>query len=202
VSRRIYQQVNLYQPIFRRQRQIFSAVTMLQSAAVVIVALLTIYFYGVWQVGLLEAQVLELEGRERAYSARLARLDPGENTVRREEVEREIERLNTTLLAQQRLIDILREQPLGSTAGFSAELAALGRRHSPGLWLTELRVNGGTGSIDLVGRTTDPGMVPAYLLRLGDEAALAGKRFDQFEVERTENSAELEFRVSTRAVRE
>jgi hypothetical protein len=108
VTRRIYQQVNLYQPIFRRQRQIFSAVTMLQSAAVVVVARLTIYFYGIWQVGLLEAQVLELEGRERAYSARLARLDPSENTNRRQEVERELERLNSTLLAQQRLIDILR----------------------------------------------------------------------------------------------
>lgn len=200
MTRRIYQQVNLYQPIFRRQRQIFSAVTMLQSAAVVVVALLTIYFYGIWQVGLLEAQVLELEGRERAYSARLARLDPSENTNRRQEVERELERLNSTLLAQQRLIDILREQPLGSTSGFSAELAALGRRHSSGLWLTELRINGGTDSIELVGRTSDPGMIPAYLLRLGEEEALAGKRFDQFEIERTEDSSELTFRVSSKAV--
>jgi hypothetical protein len=46
VREKIYQQVNLYQPIFKRQRHIFSALTMLQSAAVVIVALLTIYGYG------------------------------------------------------------------------------------------------------------------------------------------------------------
>jgi hypothetical protein len=200
LKQKIYQQINLYQPIFRRQRQIFSAVTMLQSAAVVIVALMTIYFYGLWQVALLADQVLELEGRERAYSAQLARLDPNENTNRRQQVERELERLNTTLLAQQRLIDILREQPLGSTTGFSAELAALGRRHSQGLWLTELRINGGTRSIELVGRTTNPEMVPAYLLRLGEEEALAGKRFDQFEIERTDEANELGFRVSSRAV--
>jgi hypothetical protein len=200
LSRKIYQQVNLYQPIFRRQRQIFSAVTMLQSAAVVVVALMTIYFYGLWQVGLLAAQVLELEGRERAYSAQLARLDPSENTSRRQEVERELERLNSTLLAQQRLIEVLREQPLGSTSGFSAELAALGRRHSSGLWLTELRIDGSADSIDLAGRTTDPGMIPAYLLRLGEEDALAGKRFDQFEIERTEDGGELAFRVSSKAV--
>jgi len=200
LSRRIYQQVNLYQPIFRRQRQIFSAVTMSQSAAIVIVALMTIYFFGLWQVGLLEAQVLELEGRERAYSAQLARLDPTENTNRRQEVERELERLNSTLLAQQRLIDILRAQPLGSTSGFSAELAALGRRHSAGLWLTELRIIGGTDSIELAGRATDPGMIPAYLLRLGEEEALSGKRFDQFEIERTKDSGELAFRVSSKSV--
>ena len=29
----IYQQVNLYQPIFRKQRQIFSAMTMAQAGA-------------------------------------------------------------------------------------------------------------------------------------------------------------------------
>jgi hypothetical protein len=98
------------------------------------------------------------------------------------------------------LIDILREQPLGSTSGFSAELAALGRRHSSGLWLTELRINGGTDSIELVGRTSDPGMIPPYLLRLGEEEALAGKRFDQFEIERTEDSSELTCRVSSKAV--
>jgi hypothetical protein len=200
LSQKIYQQVNLYQPIFRRQRQIFSAVTMLQSVAVVLVALMTIYFYGLWQVGLLEEQVLELEGRERAYSAQLARLDPGTNVNRRREVERELERLNSTLLAQQRLIDILRNQPLGSTTGFSAQLAALGRRHGQGLWLTELRINGSTNSIELVGRTTDPGMIPAYLLRLGEEEALSGKLFDQFEIERSDSSSELAFRVSSLAV--
>ena len=36
----MYQQINLYQPIFRKQRQIFSAVTMLQALGVVAVALL------------------------------------------------------------------------------------------------------------------------------------------------------------------
>jgi hypothetical protein len=45
-------------------------------------------------------------------------------------------------------------------------------------------------------------MIPAYLLRLGDEDALSGKRFDQFEIERTEDSGELTFRVSSKAVTE
>jgi len=200
VSERIYQQVNLYQPIFRRQRQIFSAVTMLQSVAIVAVALMTIYFYGLWQVGLLENQALELEGRERAFSAQLARLDPSDNDRRRGDIERELERLTATLLAQQQLIEVLQEQPMGSSSGFSAQMAALGRRHSTGLWLTELRINGGTNSIELVGQSFGPSMIPAYLLRLGQEEALAGQRFDQFEIERIENSSDVAFRVSSEAV--
>ena len=200
MSEKIYQQINLYQPIFRRQRQIFSAVTMSQSVAAVVIALMTIYFYGVWQVGLLEDQALELEGREKAFSAQLARLDPSDSERRRDDIERELERLNTTLLAQQQLIDVLREQPLGSSSGFSAQMAALGRRHSAGLWLTEFRINGGTNSIELVGQSTNPGMVPAYLLRLGEEEALSGQRFDQFEIERIEAGNEVTFRVSSEAV--
>jgi Tfp pilus assembly protein PilN len=202
VSQKVYQQVNLYQPIFRRQRQVFSAVTMLQSACVVVVALMTIYVYGLWQVEGLETQVLELEGREKAYSAQLARLDPSVSTERRAQIEQDLEKLNATLLAQQKLIDVLREQPLGSVSGFSAELAALGRRHRPGLWLTEIRINGGTHSIELVGRSESPAMVPAYLLRLGEEEALTGQRFDQFEIERDADDDDVTFRVSSKAVAE
>jgi len=200
VSEKIYQQINLYQPIFRRQRLVFSAVTMLQSVAVVTVALMTIYVYGAWQVGGLEAQALELEGREKAYSAQLARLDPSVNERRRAEMQRDLEALNATLLAQQRLIEVLREQPLGSAAGFSDQLAALGRRHRSGLWLTRLSINGGTSWIELVGRSTDPGLVPAYLLRLGEEEALEGQRFDEFEIERSEGGDEVSFRVSSKSV--
>lgn len=199
MSDRVYQQVNLYQPIFRRQRQIFSTVTMLQSVAIVSVALITIYLFGLWQVRGLETQVLELEGRERAYSAQLARFDPSTSDARRAGIERELETLNATLLAQQRLIEVLREQPLGSTAGFSGEMAALGRRHRSGLWLTELRINGSANSIELVGRSTDPAMVPAYLQRLGQEEALAGQRFDRFALERSEDGEGVTFRVSSEA---
>ena len=200
MSVKIYQQVNLYQPIFRRQRQIFSAATMLQSVAVIVVALLTIYGFGLLQVRGLEAQVVELEGRERAYSLQLARLDPTTSLGRREEIAAELARLNSTLVAQQRLIEVLREQPLGDAGGFSAQLAALARRYNPGLWLTELRINGASDAIELTGISRNADLIPAYLLRLSEESALAGKRFDLFEIERTENANEVRFRVSSQAV--
>lgn len=200
MSDRIYQQVNLYQPIFKRQRQVFSAMTMLQSVAVVVVALVTVYLYSLYQVTQLEANALELEGRERAFSAQLSRLDPASGDGRRAEIEVELDRLNATLLAQQRLIDVLREQPLGMSSGFSAKLAALGRRHRTGLWLTELRINGVSGAIELTGESTDPEFIPAYLSRLGEEEALVGQRFDSFEIERSEDSDEVSFRVSSEAI--
>lgn len=194
----LYQQVNLYQPIFRKPRQIFSAVTMLQSIAVVVVALMAIYIWGLMGVLGLEAESVLLEGREKAFATQLASLDPSSSEQRRREVEAELKRLNETLVDQQKLIEVLREQPLGTTEGFSEYLAALARRHERGLWLTRIKINGSTEAIELVGRSIDPELVPQYLLRLGQEEALVGQRFDRFEITRQPGEAMVDFRVSSR----
>jgi len=195
----MYQQINLYQPIFRKQRQIFSAVTLLQGLGVVALALLGIYAFGWWQVTDLEAEVVQLEGREKALTTQLARIDPALNNQRRSEVEEELRRLNATVVDQQRLIDVLREQPLGKTEGFSGYLAALGRQRTAELWLTSLAVNGSTGAIELAGRSTRPELVPEFLQRLGREAELVGQRFDRLEIERDADTGTTLFRATSRA---
>jgi len=195
----LYQQINLYQPIFRKQRQVFSAVTLAQAAGVVAVALLGLYLYGFWKVAALEGAVVQLEGREKAFIAQLASLDPSLGANRRAEVEQELERLNATLLDQQRLIDVLRAQPLGTTDGFSGYLAALGRQHTPELWLTDFAINGGTRAVELSGRSVRAELVPEYLQRLGREPALAGQRFDRLDIERDEANAEIAFHATSEA---
>ncbi len=116
---------------------------------------------------------MQLEGREQALTTQLARIDPSLSANRREEVEQELRRLNATVLDQQRLIEVLRDGPLGNTGGFSPYLAALGRRRAPELWLTQFAINGGSGAIELEGRSTRADLVPEYLQRLGREPVLA-----------------------------
>ncbi len=200
MNEQLYQQINLYQPIFRRQQHVFSAVAMVKVVGVVAVALALVYFYGVWQVLGLEAEVVILEGREKAYAAQLARLDPTETIQRRQRMEDELKQLNETLLQQQRLVEILREQPLGSAGGFSMQLAALARGHHDGLWLTRMVFSGGTGEMQLSGVSMRPETIPEYLRRLGDEEALQGQRFDTFEIDRPEGSAQVNFRVSSQSL--
>jgi Tfp pilus assembly protein PilN len=195
----IYQQVNLYQPIFRKQRQIFSAITMLQVAAVVAVALLGFYFLGLWRVAELEAEVARLERAEMGLMTRLASIDPSLTANRRAEVDRELKTLNATLNDQQQLVDVLKDHPLGTTEGFSGFLAALGRQHTPQLWLTDFAINGGTRALELGGRSTRAELVPEYLQRLGSEPALAGQRFNRLEIELDDESAEVTFRARSKA---
>jgi len=196
----MYQQINLYQPIFRKQRQIFSAMTMVQALGLVAVALVAAYGYGLWKVTNLEFEVVQLEGREQALTMQLARIDPSLGANRREEVEQELRRLNATVLDQQRLIEVLRDGPLGNTGGFSPYLAALGRRRAPELWLTQFAINGGSGAIELSGRSTRADLVPEYLQRLGREPVLLGQQFDRFEIERDDDNGEARFHATSRAV--
>jgi hypothetical protein len=195
----MYQQINLYQPIFRKQRQIFSATTLAQVLGIVAAALLLIYGYGLLHVRGLEGEVVQLEGREKALTMQLARIDPAPNQHRRTEVEEELKKLNAALLTQQRLIDVLRERPLGNQAGFSGYLAALGRERTPELWLTQFAINGSTGALELAGRSTRPELVPEYLQRLGHEQALTGQRFDALQIDHDATNGEAVFRATSQA---
>lgn len=193
------QEINLYQPVFRKQRQIFSAVAMAQAVAIVAVALIGIHAYGLTKVRALEAEVAQLEDRENALTMQLMRIDPELTGDRRSELEAELKRLNATLVDQERLMDALEEQPLGATQGFSQALSALARQRTPQLWLTQLAINGGTGAIELAGRSLRPELVPEYMSSLGTEPALTGQRFDRFEIGRDDETGETTFRATSRA---
>lgn len=200
MSTRLYQQVNLYQPIFRRQQRVFSAVSMVQSVAVIAVALLTVYGYGFWQLQDLQTEADLLANRESAYSLQLAGLGTSSGFMQRETLERSLRSLAASLESRQELIDAIDKVSLGNADGFSATLSALGRQRESRLWLTGVQINGSTNSIVLSGRSTSPGLVPDYLLSLGDEEALAGQRFEQMRMQRSDESGEIEFQVLGEAV--
>ena len=67
------------------------------------------------------------------------------------------------------------------------------------LWLTAIAVNGGTGAIELAGRSLDAKLVPEYMQRLSGEPALAGQRFDRFEITHDDETGEAVFRATSRA---
>ena len=55
------QQINLYQPIFRRERKVFSAATIAQATLVVAAGLAAIYGYASWKMRGLNREVAMLE---------------------------------------------------------------------------------------------------------------------------------------------
>lgn len=198
----MYQQINLYQPIFRKEQHILSALTMAQAAGLLVITLLLIYGYAAWQVVGLETEVQQLESREQAYAEKVQRLGLGSDAERRAQVEAELAEVNAALARQQQLAEALEQQQFGGSSGFSPRLTALAHTRVEGLWLTNVALSGGQSEMRLAGESLFAGLVPEYLQVLSLEPAMAGAAFASLEIERNPDSGRVVFNVSSRSLLE
>lgn len=193
------QQINLYQPIFRTQKNIFSALAIAEMCGLVIVGLLIMYGYAAWEVHGLKTEVSKFnEQRDAALSKTDALREQFPGRQKSKQLEEEIERLTAELLARQRIAEILSGGRLGNTEGFSDYLEALARRHVQGTWLTGINISHGGQTISIAGSTLVPDLVPVYLQRLADETVFSGLSFNVMHMERaSEESTKVNFTVRT-----
>lgn len=178
------QQVNLYQETAPPWRP-FGSATLALAVAAVSACLAVIWGFGTWQVDHLQRAVGALQRQQQAQQAMLSALGslPG-GGVNATDLQSRVQELNAELAARERALALLQGGVVGSTSGFSAELAALARHPMPGLWLRQISLSDLTGSMSLAGEVMDPDRVPRYLHALGTERTLAGMRFDRLAIQR------------------
>lgn len=182
------QQVNLFQPMFRREKKVFSALAMLQVLGVVVAALLVLYGYARTQLDGLQAQAALLQTQRAAAEARvedLAKRYPPRRPSRL--LAEEVQRLKKELAGKQRVVELLRSGSLGNTKGFSDYLVALAREHVEGTWLSDIAIGRGGQTVAIAGSTLTPQLVPVYLHKLGEEAAFAGRTFSSMDLRRAKD---------------
>lgn len=186
------QQINLFQPVFRREAKVFSARTLAQILAIALVLIVA----GVAMLELqlsrhaatrdllatqyraLDTQLQALEGQ--ADSGELAALD-----ARTEELELRLADGATELTEIQGLM-------LARSQGFAPVLEALARYPLSGLWLTGLQLQG--NELELHGIALDPELVPRYLALLDEDTTLARWTLAMVQIERdTEVPGRLRF---------
>jgi Tfp pilus assembly protein PilN len=195
----VNQQINLYQPIFRRQKKVFSAVAMLQVALIFFVVFASIYLYGQSKLQPLREQSAQVRAELAKVNAQLSKM---ENSADKESpsklMENEIARLTAELEKRRQIMDVLQNQTLGNTAGLSAYMTAFARQHVQGMWLTKVSVSNGGRNLGLQGKTLNSELVPQYLARLGGEDVLNGMSFNALQLSQPEDKTiPLEFTVST-----
>jgi hypothetical protein len=192
------QQINLYQPMFRQQKKVFSAVTMLQILGFFVVVLGAVYG---WNVSRLEPFRGELKKTSAEFERLAGQIDRLRASAKDEAetrlLDREIARLSRVLAQRRLLLDALREGSFGNTGGFSAYLEALARGHVAGAWLTDIRIDGGGQQLSLGGSTVDPELVPVYLKRLGEAPAFRQRGFNILELARGESGTAVTFNIAT-----
>jgi len=196
----VNQQINLYQPIFRRQKKVFSAIAMLQVCGIFMVVFASIYLYGQAKLQPLQEQSTQVRAEIAKMNAQLSKM---ENSATAESpsklVENEIARLSAELQKRQQIKDMLEGQTLGNTAGLSSYMSAFARQHVQGMWLTKISISNGGRNLGLQGKTLTSELLPQYLTRLAGEDVLNGMSFNVLNLSRPVDPANpLEFSVSTK----
>lgn len=188
------QQINLYHPIFREQRRVFSASTVAAALGVVALALVGIWAFALHQVGRLEHELAGMQTRMTADRERIARVQPG--VLDATAAEQRARDLASVLERRRRAAARLAAGDAGAQTGFSPRLEALARARIDGLWLTRIALE--VDGVELSGAALAPTILPRYLESLGSEAALSGTRFEHVTLVRPEDRQDiLEFELAS-----
>lgn len=177
------QQINLYQPRFRRQRKRFSARHLPLAVAAVLAGCAALYGYAAMKTRQLDGFVREATvaaDQQRRALAELKEKFPAFGASKL--LAAEVARLEAELQRRNQLLGALSTGELGNTQGFSEFLAALGRRDLPGVWLVGVKIGDAGSNLQVQGRALGADMVPAYLKSLGAEPMMQGRRVTELKL--------------------
>ena len=177
------QQINLYNPLFRRQKKYFSSVTMLQALGLILLGSLLVYGYAWYRTSGLEKRALQTEKSYQATQVQLAQASAAFGPRQPSKLlQDELARMDAQVKSRRQTIALLGQGELGNTQGFSEYLRALSRQTLDGLWITGFHVSGTGSDMAINGRTLQPELVPVFINRLKKEPVLAGKTFSMLEM--------------------
>lgn len=173
------QQINLFNPIFLKQKKYFSVVTMLQALLLIVIGSMLFYGYAWYQVRELAKQTVEMTKRYEAEQKRMVDYANEFSPQRaRQALDQELSGLEAQARLQDSILQTLKSGALGNTQGYSGYLSAFARQSVQGLWLTGFNINGDGAEISLQGAVTNPRLLPTYIQRMGREAVMRGKTFE------------------------
>jgi len=176
------QQINLYNPIFLKQKHYFSAATMAQALVLVLAGSLGMYAFEVRQNRTLERVLADTDKQvstQREQMIRFSREHSVQGASRA--LMDELTRAQQRLQQRQALLAEIKTGVGGDADGFARYLSALARQHVPGVWLTGVQI-GPKSDLVIKGRALESQMVPAYIRALNREAPIAGRRVAELQM--------------------
>lgn len=179
------QQINLFNPIFLKQKKIFGAKPMLQALAVILVGVLGVTGYAAYRVEELKGHAARSKAALDAQQARLVKVNtqfaPRQRSAA---LSMELGQAQAELASLRQVEAVLQGGALGNTHGYAEYFRAFARQNVSGLWLTGLHIAGAGNTIGVQGRAMQPTMIPLYISRLTAEQVMRGKTFASLKIDR------------------
>ena len=155
------QQINLFNPIFLKQKKHFSARTMLQGLGLIAFAVAAVYALQVYQLSALRAQERTMRLQAQQATQQLLAASGGKAT---KSLEDDIKRAEVELKSIQEIAGAVQAEVAGGNEGFSRYFAAFARQPVSGLWLTGFTVAG--DDLEVRGRAQRAELLPVLNSRL------------------------------------
>jgi hypothetical protein len=187
----VSQQINLFNPVFLKQKKYFSVLTMLQALGLILLGSALFYGYALYQVAQMSKQTEEMGRRYAAEQARLVGFTNEFSPQRTGQLlEEELKQLESQAAAQETQLNLLKSGAIGNTEGYSEYMRAFARQSINGLWLTAFDIAGDGAQMSLSGAVLNPQLVPVYIQRLSKEKIMHGKTFATLQMQQPETEAD------------
>ncbi|NVM78522.1 hypothetical protein FHW83_004350 [Duganella sp. SG902] len=185
------QQINLFNPIFLKQKKIFTALPMMEALGVIVAGALLLNWYASQSVADLEKEAaagkVALAKREQRLLQAKAQFAP---RAKDPALAAQVAEAEAELKALHDVSSVLQGGALGNTAGYAEYFRAFSRQNVSGLWLTGVSINGAGNDIGVQGRAMQATLIPNYINRLTGERVMRGKSFASLDIGRPQASAE------------
>jgi len=181
------QQINLFNPIFLKQKKAFSAVNMLDALALLLAGVAAFYAYAKIETLNLDRQSVETARQYDQAKQRLAQTSARYAPKKKDaSLEAEVTNLQVQLSARKATLNSLGIGSLTQGASYAEYMRALARQSLAGLWLTGFKVAKGGAELEIVGRALQPELVPSYIRSLDRERAMQGRAFESLSMTQRE----------------
>ena len=178
------QNINLFSPAFRKQRELLTLATVAQCLGITLVALFGYHYYLQQHVNGLAAELKSAESLLKSHQSHAERLRGKPGAARPDaQLDADIARYEGELKLARESVEALKGGAFGNQRGFAEYLRAFSRQSVNGLWLTGFNI-AGSGELEIRGRVLSPDLLPSYIQRLNQEKVLAGRSFARLEMSR------------------
>jgi hypothetical protein len=186
----VSQQINLFNPIFLKQKKIFAALPMMEALGIIVAGALLLNGYAAQNVSQLEQEAAsgkaQLAKREQRLIAARTQFAP---RAKDPALAAQVVAAEAELKALHDVSAVLQGGALGNTAGYAEYFRAFSRQNVNGLWLTGVSINGAGNDIGVQGRAMQATLIPNYIARLTGERVMRGKTFASLDIGRPEAAA-------------
>lgn len=192
----MHQQINLFQPLFRKQQKVFSATTLVQIIAAVTVLLLVFFGHARWTLANMEATANNMQKQYIQLQRQISALQAVLNIPGSEALDNEIEQLRMKIEMRKGLLAHFDTPVTENQRGFYRRFRVLAEQNISDLWLEGITMEG-NGHIEIRGSTSSARQIPAYIQHLSKQPELTGARFETVQLKRPDIK-QSRFRFSLR----